>query len=235
MNAIPHIPFIPTVVPRTAILRDYILSFDVETSGPFLGYNFMTSFAFVLTDALTGTIVDTFSAYLPPQPGRYWDAGCVATFWNTHPALYAATLEGMNAQTKPIETIFNSLVQWIQHHAEDKNITLFSDNPSFDTPWINAYLSPPYTLQTIFGIYRRIIDSTSLLYGYSRENPLRPRRDLLQQAADAVGMKRGPRGEYPFHQDNQGNHLVHSHSPLDDAMLLGITVFHFLQAAKGKL
>lgn len=154
----------------------YALVIDVETSGPNPRYNFMMQFAFVLADLSTNRIICSYSDYMPYSEtvlGKKWDRDAEA-FWSS-PRLVQMKfkiLDGMRQQRKTLSQVSIEISEWLMRvHEMYKDITIFSDNPSFDIPWIHAYVKEGVFLNTLCGHYKHVIDFKSWCLGVSRTDP----------------------------------------------------------------
>lgn len=181
----------------------YILAYDIEGTGQFLGSCGIVAIGATLHDPHTGLVVQD------PLTGKYicvelhlrtdgveWEEACRREFWDRRPELLAKLSEGaIHPQEAMRElALFHEWVMLVtQGHVQ-----VVSDNPAYDVGFLNWYITT-YTpgkpsLHYITGSYRGVRCVNSMLSML----PFRAREGL--------------RGRCPF---------VADHTPMHDAQKVG--------------
>lgn len=147
----------------------YIMTFDVETTG-LLRPCGMVQMAFCLYDVKHKQLVAYFTSYF--QKPEVWDNYNMHSFWIPREKLFMDAQFFMALQEDSDDVIMAQFINWFHGVTYNKNVHLCSDNPAFDSYWINEYLKPfNINLFTIFGNYRHILDARSYLFGLTKKNP----------------------------------------------------------------
>jgi hypothetical protein len=207
----------------------HILILDIESSG-YHEHNFMTQFAFSLFNCETRKLIDYFSCYMPFIPGHTWDPCCFDSFWRKNIELYKNTLYYMHMQHLSIWEIFAKLTKWIHFHSSTKDITIASDNPSFDVQWIDKYLPFPFKLCNITGEYKSILDTKSYIQGFAYMNPLANKFNVILSSYYSLMQHtlisdNVIKNQISKHLETQGR----DHCALGDTIRLGNTILFFFK------
>ena len=204
----------------------YAFFIDVEATG-FHFNNFVTEFAIVLFDLGNGKLIDYIHIYFPDSPYMVWDPQCFSEFWAINPKLYYNTLYYMRTQHLNVAELMDITTQWMLKHCSTKDIQIMTDNPSFDIPALNNLLPLNVSLFTITGKYKKILDVSSWLIGYSAL----PITIYHPKSVDAALKNL----DIDLNDPNNREHL-HAiqisektcHSALSDAYRLAKTVYHLI-------
>lgn len=194
------------------------LFMDVETSGPDPRLNFPIQISFVIGDLTTYKILDTFNIFMPYSITKKleWDQDALE-FWHSlrmH-KVYMNSIQEMRKQNLTLEEISNQMYKWLESKFEMyPKLVLFSDNPSFDIPWINRVLPVGKCIQKLKGIYKDVLDVKSWCSGIAGKHP----SDIIRGtefvfAAQALETIRGFNDPFCFYM----NRNAHTHDALEDS------------------
>ncbi len=182
--------------------EQYVVAFDVETSGPDFEKNALLSIGASLQNG-NGEEVDYFSVNIEMPEGTVFDEDCKRDFWDKNPGALGVVLKDAISPEKAM-TAFGEFLRKIETLPNE--LLIISDNPSFDIAWIDTYLGKYLGRRPLRyseeGKYRMVWDSVTMqktwLCFRDRIHTLLPpskHRDLL-----------GLESAYP-----------HDHTPLNDA------------------
>ncbi len=141
----------------------FVLAIDIETSGSSLRDNGILSIGASLQN-LAREELEQFVVNIALVDGRIFEESCKKDFWDKNPkALEFVSQNAIN----PREAMgqFRDFVDRIQ--VQYPNLTVISDNPSFDIAWIDNYLTTyadrkPLRYSSVDNKYTMIWDSASV-------------------------------------------------------------------------
>ena len=144
-----------------------IVAVDIETSGPSVLRNGILAIGFCLGD-MKGSVIQKKRIHVALDDHHTFDERCLTDFWDK-PA-NKKVLETIQVNTSPPAKAIREFVQAIDTFDEHYQVSLVSDNPTFDFYFLNYYLDyylKRKPLNYMFGeIYRSLIDSKSFLRRY---------------------------------------------------------------------
>lgn len=126
----------------------YIVGLDVETFGPNPKFNPLVAIGAAIVDVKTQRIAQDkwgnellFHTYVCDE-GKTAHPSCMLNFWKKEEniAMYTKTLNAITARGTPTpEEAYTQLVDWIQLHAQNADITqIVTDTAGFDASFLNA-------------------------------------------------------------------------------------------------
>lgn len=162
-------------VPRSSFKKNMILSVDIETSGPSVRKNGILAIGFCVGD-MVGNVIKKERINVALDTHHAFDETCVVQFWDKPGP--AKVLKDITVNPLPPKQAIAKFAQIVDVYDTLFALTVISDNPTFDLYFINYYMElylDRKPLNYKFGkVYRKIVDSKSVLQGYGiackREN-----------------------------------------------------------------
>jgi len=154
----------------------YLLSIDIETSGPNVAKNDLLSFAGVITEYPSGKEVSHIKQYIKPLNGKgtsadiTWNPSTLE-FWNKNKEVKDAMLSSIDSEGVSSVEAMSTFAAWFKTIGK-KCIVIF-DTASFDASFFNYHLgladiSSMQSVDFVNGDYLHAFDTTSYHAGVAR-------------------------------------------------------------------
>ncbi len=149
----------------TILLDGYILTLDIETSGPSTVAHDLLAFAAVVMRIADKKILSGLKVYLKPKTDKIrWDPD-TEKFWNENMKVKTEMLAAIDREGKMRYEAAKAFVEWAAAFGKDINdkTTIVTDTVGFDPEFVDVLLTESGypALSTLFGEYKPLFDSPS--------------------------------------------------------------------------
>lgn len=188
----------------------FILAFDCESFGGIAMRNGIAELGAALIDMKAQTVVARAS-WNVNQAGFIKSEKCME-FWNEHPEqrdILLAKCEASKLNAYDVMDLF-----WAQVREWNKTYPiayLVTDNAAYDAGMLRCFSANDDILTAIDGTYREIVQSTTWMYGTSRE-----KYDGDKSSYDTVLLTLAPGKPKPVFD------VEHDHNAANDAAVIGL-------------
>lgn len=200
------------------------VAIDIETSGPYMRKNALLAFGVCVMRRDTGEVLMKKGYYLGVEQGTVYDPVTWESFWSKN--LDVLREIDAKAKTSSPATVMYQFAEDIDAFGTSDNLTLVSDNPAYDIPWLLDRLQ--LYMMEASGRSRHILKQTSYTMPVSTEcyargvmqmtGNMTKIRDMLK----FLGLEKLP------------DHIVHDHRPENDAHAIAYLHYMFEQKVNKK-
>ena len=164
-------------------MSHYIISIDIETSGPNVLKNGIIAIGYCVGDEF-GNVVQKSRIHLNLESDHVFDVHCQESFWNILKNKHLLKIFKKNS-LHPCDAIYK-FIEILDNLDREHSVTIISDNPSFDISFINFYVSKYMERRPIsfkFGkeCYRPVLDSKSFIKGVVSSKPYVFTQDVIKR------------------------------------------------------